>query len=132
LWRSKAALLATIAVVVVALGYFGANRLQSKRLAEVAGPPGLATQIAPVAAFNPPPHSIAVLPFADLSEKRDQEYFSDGLAEELLDLLTKTRDLQATARTSSSVVATGAGERVTPHQPQQESMETRAVIRFTV
>jgi TolB-like protein len=41
------------------------------------------------------------LPFADLSEKRDQEYFSDGLAEELLDLLTKTRELQVTARTSS-------------------------------
>ena len=30
------------------------------------------------------------------------------------------------------MVATGAGERVTPHQPQQELMETRAVIRFTV
>jgi TolB-like protein len=48
-----------------------------------------------------PEKSIAVLPFVDLSEKRDQEYFSDGLAEELLDLLTKTRQLQVTARTSS-------------------------------
>ncbi len=45
--------------------------------------------------------SIAVLPFADLSEHGDQEYFSDGLAEELLDLLTKTQELQVTARTSS-------------------------------
>ena len=45
--------------------------------------------------------SIAVLPFADLSEKRDQEYFSDGLAEELLDLLAKIKDLQVIARTSS-------------------------------
>jgi TolB-like protein/cytochrome c-type biogenesis protein CcmH/NrfG len=45
--------------------------------------------------------SIAVLPFADLSEKKDQEYFSDGLAEELLDLLAKTPGLHVIARTSS-------------------------------
>jgi TolB-like protein/Tfp pilus assembly protein PilF len=45
--------------------------------------------------------SIAVLPFADLSERKDQEYFSDGLAEELLDLLAKTPGLHVIARTSS-------------------------------
>jgi TolB-like protein len=45
--------------------------------------------------------SIAVLPFTDLSEKKDQEYFSDGLAEELLDLLAKTPGLHVIARTSS-------------------------------
>jgi adenylate cyclase len=33
--------------------------------------------------------SIAVLPFADMSEKRDQEYFADGMAEEILDVLAK-------------------------------------------
>jgi serine/threonine protein kinase/Flp pilus assembly protein TadD len=46
-------------------------------------------------------NSIAVLPFVDLSEKRDQEYFSDGLSEELIDLLTQVKDLQVIARTSS-------------------------------
>jgi TolB-like protein len=45
--------------------------------------------------------SIAVLPFLDMSEKHDQEYFSDGLAEELLDLLSKTPGLRVIARTSS-------------------------------
>ena len=45
--------------------------------------------------------SIAVLPFVDMSEKKDQEYFSDGLSEELIDLLAQTRDLQVIARTSS-------------------------------
>jgi TolB-like protein len=45
--------------------------------------------------------SIAVLPFLDLSEKKDQEYFSDGLSEELIDLLSQTRQLQVIARTSS-------------------------------
>jgi TolB-like protein/cytochrome c-type biogenesis protein CcmH/NrfG len=45
--------------------------------------------------------SIAVLPFTDMSEKKDQEYFSDGLAEELIGLLTKIPGLHVPARTSS-------------------------------
>jgi TolB-like protein/Flp pilus assembly protein TadD len=45
--------------------------------------------------------SVAVLPFTDLSEKHDQEYFSDGLAEELVDLLSLVPDLKVPARTSS-------------------------------
>ena len=45
--------------------------------------------------------SIAVLPFVDMSEKKDQEYFSDGLSEELIDMLTKVPDLRVPARTSS-------------------------------
>jgi len=45
--------------------------------------------------------SIAVLPFADMSEKHDQEYFSDGLAEELIDVLTRVPNLRVPARTSS-------------------------------
>jgi serine/threonine protein kinase len=45
--------------------------------------------------------SIAVLPFLDLSEKKDQGYFSDGLSEELITLLAQIQDLQVIARTSS-------------------------------
>ena len=45
--------------------------------------------------------SLAVLPFADLPPGRDQEYFSDGLSEELLNKLAQVDDLQVTARTSS-------------------------------
>ncbi len=45
--------------------------------------------------------SIAVLPFLDMSEKKDQGYFSDGLSEELITLLAQTADLQVIARTSS-------------------------------
>ena len=44
--------------------------------------------------------SIAVLPFADLSAERDQEYFSDGVAEEILNALSKVRGLHVPARTS--------------------------------
>jgi TolB-like protein/class 3 adenylate cyclase/Flp pilus assembly protein TadD len=45
--------------------------------------------------------SIAVLPFVDMSAGKDQEYFSDGISEELLNLLAKIPQLQVTARTSS-------------------------------
>jgi TolB-like protein/tetratricopeptide (TPR) repeat protein len=45
--------------------------------------------------------SIAVLPFVDMSEKKDQEYFGDGMAEEIIDLLAKVPDLRVPARTSS-------------------------------
>ncbi len=45
--------------------------------------------------------SIAVLPFTDMSKDRDQEYFSDGLSEELIDHLVHSADLKVIARTSS-------------------------------
>jgi TolB-like protein/Tfp pilus assembly protein PilF len=45
--------------------------------------------------------SIAVLPFVDMSPNKDQEYFSDGIAEELLNLLTKIPQLRVTSRSSS-------------------------------
>src|SRR6516162_8281782 len=48
-----------------------------------------------------PEKSIAVLPFLDMSEKKDQEYFSNGLTEELIDLLSQVQDLRVPARTSS-------------------------------
>ena len=45
--------------------------------------------------------SIAVLPFADMSAGKDQEYFADGLSEELLNLLAKLPELRVIGRTSS-------------------------------
>ena len=45
--------------------------------------------------------SIAVLPFVNMSNDKDQEYFSDGLSEELLNLLAKVSELKVIARTSA-------------------------------
>ena len=59
-----------------------------------AAPPGAAVAITDN-------KSIAVLPFVDMSEKKDQEYVSDGLSEELIDKLTKVPELRVPARTSS-------------------------------
>lgn len=53
------------------------------------------------AAVSMPARSIAVLPFADMSEQGDHEYFGDGIAEEILHLLTKIPELHVVARTSS-------------------------------
>ena len=88
----KAKLIAGAAVVVsvgvaVVLGVHFSS--QSHRVAQ------------PAAAVAITDKSIAVLPFVDLSEKHDQEYFSDGLAEELIDVLTRVRELRVPARTSS-------------------------------
>jgi TolB-like protein/DNA-binding winged helix-turn-helix (wHTH) protein len=58
------------------------------------------TETVPIVSMRPPP-SIAVLPFTDLSEGQDQEYFADGVSEELLNLLAKIPGLRVIARTSS-------------------------------
>lgn len=52
--------------------------------------------------FAPPPdRSIAVLPFVSMSGDQENEYFADGLSEEILNFLAGVQDLRVTARTSS-------------------------------
>lgn len=68
-----------------------------------------APQLAPSAASSAPaagaaiasPVTLAVLPFVNLSSDPEQEYFSDGLTEEILNHLAQVKDLQVTGRTSS-------------------------------
>jgi TolB-like protein len=100
--RSRFALWLSLAVVVVAVGYFAIDKfVASKHLGEAARTSATAVQPLSPARSTIPEKSIAVLPFIDLSEKKDQEYFSDGLAEELIDLLAQVPDLRVSARTSS-------------------------------
>ena len=90
-----------IAVLVI-VGIGGALWWRSVR---VEAPPasGRSARIAAngTVAFAPPPHSVAVLPFVNLSGDKEQEYFSDGLTEELLNSLAHIDGLQVAARTSS-------------------------------
>ena len=79
------ALLATVVCLLVLLLIAAFWFARTKRLPETA-------QIPP---------SIAVLPFVDLSPEKDQEYFSDGLAEELLNSLARIQGLKVVARTSA-------------------------------
>ena len=54
--------------------------------------------------------SIAVLPFVDMSPEQDQGFFCEGIAEEILNALTKIRQLAVAARSSSFLYNTGAGD----------------------
>ena len=94
---------AIIALLSVALAYFIADKFW---LSRPSTPTGAATAVvrppAPASAAVPEnAKSIAVLPFVDMSEKHDQEYFSDGLSEELIDHLSHNAELKVIARTSS-------------------------------
>jgi len=101
--RPVVAVIAVVAVAAAALVLFRANRSWLSK----PGAAALADSAAPSAsagsaeAFAPPPHSIAVLPFVNMSGDPKQDYFSDGLSEELLNSLSTVRDLQVAARTSS-------------------------------
>jgi len=103
----------TIAVLLVAaIGAVVVDRLVPEAPAPAepavettpAPPPETVTQ-APTSVEPPAPQvaeaSIAVLPFVDMSPNRDNEYFSDGLTEELLNALAKIRALKVAGRTSS-------------------------------
>jgi TolB-like protein len=95
-------LLLIAAVVAIAIGYLAVDKfLLSKRPLvgiQTSAPSGQSA--APTQAAIPE-KSIAVLPFVDMSEKKDQGYFSDGLSEEMIDLLSQVPDLRVPARTSS-------------------------------
>jgi len=92
------------AVIVAALAFVTVDKfwlskhVATEHPASTAASNALNATVAPAAISD---KSVAVLPFLDMSEKRDQEYFSDGLSEELIDMLTKIPDLRVPARTSS-------------------------------
>jgi TolB-like protein/Tfp pilus assembly protein PilF len=103
-WRSKPVLLAIVAVVVCAgPAYLVADRFWVSRhpSTSAADTASRLTAEPAATAFNPPPHSIAVLPFVNMNGDKEQEYFSDGLAEELLNSLSRISELQVAGRTSS-------------------------------
>ena len=100
-------------VLVVALGYFAIDKFALSPQREAAQQQQQAEQMASateearqegrsealVESYGE--KSIAVLPFADMSAMHDQEYMSDGIAEELLNLLVKIPELRVISRTSA-------------------------------
>jgi len=89
-----------IAVLVLALGYFAYDKFlfdpaQEETLATAS------TQAEEPGETDTPEMSIAVLPFVNMSSDPEQEFFSDGISEELLNMLAQFPGLRVAARTSS-------------------------------
>ena len=97
----------TIGLGVLAIGLFtfvnfGPRRNGSTSSNDASAPAAVAAApVANPAASAVSDHSIAVLPFVNMSSDKEQDFFSDGISEELLNLLAKIPQLQVTARTSS-------------------------------
>jgi TolB-like protein len=92
----KGAPVALAVLILAAVAYLAIDRAWIRQPA-AASP----TVAAGVTAFSPPPHSVAVLPFINMSGDKEQEYFSEGLTEELLNSLAEINGLQVAARTSA-------------------------------
>src|SRR5712672_911531 len=95
---------AIVAFLVIALGlilaFWASNRSKQGRLAA-----GTVTNVVPAAAAPalaraPDPKSIAVLPFANFSSEKENEFFADGLQDDVITSLARIRDLTVISRTS--------------------------------
>jgi adenylate cyclase len=100
------ALLVASAVIAVGMRYFwprGVNHSEHDQVVHAAPASAAITPGASAAptVLVPPMHSVAVLPFVNMSGDAKQDYFSDGMSEELLNSLSQVRDLHVAARTSS-------------------------------
>lgn len=99
---------AIIVILLLAVAYFSYDKLSDgpdpdeAAVTEVAPAPVATTAPAvQAAATSDGKSSIAVLPFVNMSSDVEQEYFSDGISEELLNLLAKIREFRVAGRTSS-------------------------------
>jgi TolB-like protein/DNA-binding winged helix-turn-helix (wHTH) protein/Tfp pilus assembly protein PilF len=92
--RRLVAAILGVAALATALGYFVAEQF---RRSERTNTTRHQTTPPPVISDA----SVAVLPFLDLSERKDQEYLADGMSEELIDSLSQVPELHVPARTSS-------------------------------
>ncbi|MGD8828354.1 MAG: hypothetical protein PVG21_06610, partial [Gammaproteobacteria bacterium] len=85
-----------ILILTAAVGVLGWQKYATPSGGDSASP-----QPSALAQSAEPANSIAVLPFLDLSPKGDQEYFAEGIAEQLLDILAQSTRLEVAARTSA-------------------------------
>jgi len=123
---------ATLIAAVLAIGLLVADRLLPAPAATVA--PTAETASANTASRapmdeGPDPASIAVLPFADLSPEGDQQYFCDGIAEEIMNVLSRIDQLVVTSRTSAFAFRSRSGLNV---RDIAESLGVRHVLEGSV
>jgi TolB-like protein/Tfp pilus assembly protein PilF len=94
---SKPLIAVAVALVALALGWYYRGHVGTP----ASTPAAVAAAPAAPAVSAAPQKSIAVLAFTDLSPEHNQEYFSDGMAEEILNALAQVKDMKVAGRTSS-------------------------------
>jgi TolB-like protein/Tfp pilus assembly protein PilF len=99
--RSTLALVVFAVLAVCAIGYLGWREVvpsepTTPQITSAPPPPSTPSPVADI-----PDKSVAVLPFVNMSSDKEQEYFSDGLSDELIQLLANVPDLRVPGRTSS-------------------------------
>ena len=120
-----------IAGLVVALGFFAADKyLWHSHTDDVETPAPVAESPEPaVVDSGPPEKSVAVLPFVAMSDGPDDEFFADGLTEEILNSLAQLPELLVTARTSAFVFK---GDDLPPIPEIAQSLGVKHVVEGSV
>jgi len=96
-----------IVVLILALGYFAYDKFSAKGSGSFAPDTAQTSDVEVVEQMNLTPlpntdeKSVAVLPFINMSDDAENEYFSDGISEELLNVLVRVKGLRVPSRTSS-------------------------------
>lgn len=106
--RISVPLAIVLAVAILGIGYYALNRFALSRRGVNTGQ--LTSTLDPTVTAPSPEKSIAVLPFLDMSEKHDLAYFGDGLADEVLNELSRVPALRVIGRTSSFRFRDAAGD----------------------
>jgi TolB-like protein/class 3 adenylate cyclase len=101
------------------------NILQPVRIYRITGTPRVSVSVSKTKSDKP---SIAVLPFANMSGDPEQEYFSDGITEDIITDLTRFRDLEVIAHNSTAAYK---GRPVSPRQIGQE-LNVRYVVEGSI
>ncbi len=99
--RLPSGLMALVGVTALVLGAYWVGTRTAADSGSTAGSTPTEARFAFTDLADDPRPSIAVLPFADMSPDGDHEYFSDGMTEEILNVLAKIRELRVSARTSA-------------------------------
>ncbi len=102
--RWPSGLMALVGLGLLGAAFYGGRRSTADPRPDAAGPSPEGTSSAPATFVDPATDSrpvIAVLSFADLSPQGDQEYFSDGISEEILTALSRIPDLRVAARSAA-------------------------------
>ncbi len=122
-----------IAALVVALGFFVADKYlwQAQPAERDAEEPAAAAvaETAPAVRSGAPANSVAVLPFVAMSDGPDDEFFADGLTEEILNSLAQLPELLVTARTSAFVFK---GDDLPPIPEIAERLGVKHVVEGSV